>query len=710
MTSLSFRHVLASFLLAAVFYIGPVFLSDGWPTIAQDATGSKNSEMYADTSERLIITAGVPRNWPPHYMTDNLGNPDGFAIESMDEIARIANVDVRYVVYNSFTKTMTALENGKVDLVPNVGIADFRKKYALFTAPVETFLVSAFVRSGTLTDEQLRVDWIDILKGRTTAVVTKNVGLRILAKTPAVPTVTYENIHEAIIDLIAGRVDALVYPEAVVHRIIGSIGLSDKIRIAGTPLIEIKRGVSVRADYPELHQRLSSAVDSYVKSSKYEEIYSHWFGVQKAFWTTRRLILFIGVPVSALLVLLIVWRYFSVMRLNQRLMESRESLARLNIELENRVLERTQEIAREKLHAENYLNIAGTMIVALDVTGHISLANQKACDILGRTAEELIGKNWFDTAIPESQRSEAHRTFERTQAGTMAPIKHIENNVVAGNGEQRLIAWNHSYVTDKDGNIRGCLSAGEDITDRRQMQDQLVQSSKMATLGEMATGVAHELNQPLNVMRMAVSNIQRKLKNNTAEPQYLISKLDKVEKQIERATAIIDHMRIFGRKPGSEPQVLDPAKMIQGTLGLIGEQLRLSSIDVTVDAAAACRPFMGHQVQIEQVLLNLLANARDVLQDKTNGNKRIGISLADGKDGIRIDVEDTGGGIASDELPRIFEPFYTTKEVGMGTGLGLSISYGIITDMGGTIKAKNTADGARFTIILPAVSGQLAAD
>jgi len=704
-----YRQVQVRLAFTAIFFVFPLCPTASSLARAQEATGQENVGVYAPPSKRLVVTAGVPRNWPPHYMTDDSGNPEGFAIEAMNEIARIANVDIRYRAYDSFSKVTAALREKKVDLIPNMGIADFRKEFALYTGPVETFLVSVFVRSGTLTEAQLGANWLDIVKGRTTAVVASNVGQRVLRKHPEVPIIVYQNIHEAIIDLIAGRVDALAYPEAVVRRITASIGIADEIQVAGAPIREIKRGVAVRNNFPELHERLSVAADRFVKSSKYEEIYSRWFGSKKAFWTTRRLILFIGIPVAALLALLTAWRYFSVMRLNQRLVESRESLARLNTDLENRVLERTREIAREKQRAENYLNIAGTMIVAVDETGHISLANQKACDTLGRKAGEMIGRNWFDIAIPESQRSEAHRTFKQIQIGNLAPVEHIESNVLTRAGKQRLIAWHHTFVTDEDGCVRGCLSAGEDITDNRQMQEQLVQSSKMATLGEMATGVAHELNQPLNVIRMAVNNIQRKSRDNKADPQYLIDKLGKVERQIERATAIIDHMRIFGRKPGAEPQSLDPVKMVEGSLSLIGEQLRLSDISVGVDSPETSHLVKGHQVQIEQVLLNLLSNARDALRDKPAGDKRIHVSVRDDGADIRISVADSGGGIAPDVLPRIFEPFYTTKDVGMGTGLGLSISYGIINDMGGTIKAENTADGARFTITLPTASEESSA-
>jgi len=794
------------------------------PSFAEDTAAPTSADVYSRPSETLKITAAIPRNWPPHFTTDSSGNPDGFAIESMKEIARLANVDVRYISYNLFIKAVDALREKKVDIIPNVGIVDFRKKYALFSPPLETFLVSAFVRSGRLTTQQLGENWLDLLKNHTTGVVINNVGQRVLAKNPEVPTVIYKNVHEAIIDLIAGRLDALVYPQAVVNRIIRSIGLSEKIQVAGTPIREIKRGIATRNDKPELHKRLSLAVDQFVKSPKYEEIYIRWFGTKKAFWTTRHLIIYIGIPVVIIFVLLVIWRYYSVTKLNKRLFESRESLSRLNVELENRVVERTHDIAREKLRAENFLNIAGTMIVALDSDGKVSLVNRKGCEVLGYEVDEIIGKNWIETFIPQCDRASTRKVFLSFKDGEHEPEDYYQNHILIKEGGERLISWNSTCVLDEDGNFAGYLSAGEDITDRQAaeqslieahqinetifsgspvgiamyddtgqcvssndavgniigatheqvlaqnyhkveswkecglldkarkclstgervrheilvkssfgkkisldchlvpiktngeqhlllmlnditehklMQAQLIQSSKMATLGEMATGVAHELNQPLNVIRMAVSNIQRKSKNNKAEPKYLSGKLEKIDSQIERASAIIDHMRIFGRKSDATPEQLDPKKVVQSTLGLIGEQLRLANINVISEGPVDCHCILGHQVQIEQVLLNLIGNARDSLQSKEDGDKRISITVGENDASVFIAVEDTGGGIAKDDLSRVFEPFFTSKEVGKGTGLGLSISYGIINDMGGTITAANTDDGARFVVTLP---------
>jgi len=240
----------------------------------------------------------------------------------------------------------------------------------------------------------------------------------------------------------------------------------------------------------------------------------------------------------------------------------------------------------------------------------------------------------------------------------------------------------------------------DEIAERKRAQAQVIQASKLATLGEMATSVAHELNQPLNIIRLAAGNSRRKLVKGEVNLEYLDQKLERIQNQAVRAATIIDHMQMFGRKAEGKDIQIDPRTVIRNALGLVGEQLRLSQIEVATELPDACPYINGNMIRMEQVILNLLTNARDAIEYH-GGKKKITLRVVEKNDGIQIISEDTGGGISPEALSRIFEPFYTTKDIGKGTGLGLSVSYGIIRDMGGTIEAENTDAGARFTITLP---------
>jgi C4-dicarboxylate-specific signal transduction histidine kinase len=159
---------------------------------------------------------------------------------------------------------------------------------------------------------------------------------------------------------------------------------------------------------------------------------------------------------------------------------------------------------------------------------------------------------------------------------------------------------------------------------------------------------------------------------------------------------------MFGREVKEHPKPIDPRNVVSNALDLMGEQLRLAGIEIVTELAEDCPSILGHTIELEQVILNLLTNASDAMAE-SDGEMRVILRVFKDDKGVHITSEDSGGGIPEDVLPRIFEPFYTTKEIGKGTGLGLSVSYGIIREMNGTIVAENTGDGARFTITLPAV-------
>jgi C4-dicarboxylate-specific signal transduction histidine kinase len=220
----------------------------------------------------------------------------------------------------------------------------------------------------------------------------------------------------------------------------------------------------------------------------------------------------------------------------------------------------------------------------------------------------------------------------------------------------------------------------------------------------------------LNVIRMAAENILRKAARGGATPEYLADKLGRVTQNVERAAQIIDHMRIFGRKETAPVDDVDPVRIIDNVVGMIGQQMRLSGIELDVRMPDACPKLRVNPVQLEQVLLNLVGNARDALLDGAGGERRIVLEIeadaqtAAGDDAVAFRVRDTGGGVPAHVVARMFDPFFTTKDVGKGTGLGLSISYGIVNDWGGTLSARNVDDGAEFTVLVPVKGKRALAD
>lgn len=249
-----------------------------------------------------------------------------------------------------------------------------------------------------------------------------------------------------------------------------------------------------------------------------------------------------------------------------------------------------------------------------------------------------------------------------------------------------------------------------DITERKQVHAQLVQTAKLATLGEMAASMAHELSQPLNIMRMAAEGALMLIGREKASQDYQVKQFAMIAAQAGRMAEIIDHIRIFSRKDSGAVELFDARATLQLAIELMTPQL--SSDDIRIETmlpVGAVYPVMGRPVQLEQVVVNLLSNAADAIKEvrARTGETRPGLvtltATVEHHSKLKLTITDNGSGIAEEDLDRIFDPFFTTKEVGRGTGLGLSVSFGIIASMGGRLSADPTplGAGASFSIILP---------
>ena len=331
--------------------------------------------------------------------------------------------------------------------------------------------------------------------------------------------------------------------------------------------------------------------------------------------------------------------------------------------------------------------------------------NQPLADYLECPPAQLAGVN-LGQWLSETQR----QAFVERLAGLTPeqPVCSAEICLQLPGREHAWWLWSDRGLFDEHGQLQEIQAVGRDNTQVRRTQQQLLQSAKMATLGEMATGLAHEINQPLNVMRMAVVNALKRLENGNAEVDYLQDKLKRIDAQVLRASKVVDHMRVFGRRSELEQQPFAPWQAVEGALSLLADGLRGKGVELRVQAPGQQLQVSGHQDQLEQVLINLLVNARDALLARREQHRELQpwISVGLEREGqhVRLLVEDNGGGIEPRLLERIFEPFFTTKPVGVGTGLGLSVSYGIIDTMGGCLSVENAEQGARFCIELPVYS------
>ncbi len=234
---------------------------------------------------------------------------------------------------------------------------------------------------------------------------------------------------------------------------------------------------------------------------------------------------------------------------------------------------------------------------------------------------------------------------------------------------------------------------------------QLIQSAKLAAVGELAAGVAHELNQPLMVIR---GNAQEILEDQRQDLSETLRKdLKQIENQTTRMMRIIDHLRAFARQSSGTFEPLDINALVQSSFTLVTQQLKNHNISIMMNLAEKLPRIWGDATRVEQVLLNLITNARDAMEDRGGGTLTVGTRVLYKEQGenrpvspeVEVTFTDTGSGIPQKYLDKIFDPFFTTKEVGKGTGLGLSIGYSIIKDHGGSIRAESRI-GAGTTFII----------
>jgi two-component system NtrC family sensor kinase len=233
-------------------------------------------------------------------------------------------------------------------------------------------------------------------------------------------------------------------------------------------------------------------------------------------------------------------------------------------------------------------------------------------------------------------------------------------------------------------------------------QAELVRAGKLASLGTLTSGVAHELNNPLNNISMIAQTFVEHYHTLTEDER--LEYMNEVDRQCERSRQIVGNLLDFSRVRGSERSPGDVNRLLGRSLKLVRNQLDLGNITAVLEAADDLPPVRMSQHQIEQVLVNIFTNAVKAMP--RGGTLRVGSGLSDDGTQVTITVTDTGVGIPPEILPRIFDPFFTTSEVGGGTGLGLSVSYGIIKDHGGSIDVTSQpGEGSSFVISLPVDQG-----
>lgn len=356
--------------------------------------------------------------------------------------------------------------------------------------------------------------------------------------------------------------------------------------------------------------------------------------------------------------------------------------------------------------AQSYLDRAGVILLALDEHGRITMINRKGCEVLGRTEAELLGQDWVATLVQEAEQASVRDAHADLGRGVQEA--YHETWLMAGDGRPRRIAWRSSSLLDGERRVVGTLSSGEDVTERdraqdelRRARDRLMHVSRLSTMGEMASGLAHEINQPLTAISVYAQACGRLIDRSPQAMEEVRSALEQISAQAIRAGDVIRRLRAMVRQRATQRAVTDCNQLVRDLISLAQPDARASDIALDVNLSSQDLPVRVDVVQIQQVLLNLIRNAIDATLEAANSSRRIEIRTAVlAEDTVEVTVIDSGCGLPAQVDEQIFEPFFTTKAT--GTGLGLSISRGIVRDHGGRLRcAPNPSGGAVFAFTLP---------
>ena len=354
----------------------------------------------------------------------------------------------------------------------------------------------------------------------------------------------------------------------------------------------------------------------------------------------------------------------------------------------------SEDLRRLERHLASVVECASDIIISTDTDGRILTWNRAAEIISGYAFDEIKGEPFIKYCSEEFHEDVARVFAEmQTQQNTIM----VEWDLLTKQENLIPVYWVFSPLKEGLSNSVGTVAVGRDLTERRKLETQLLQTQKLAALGVMAGGIAHEIRNPLAIC----SSSAQFLMEGTVSKDFRKECAQKIHTGIQRASVIIENLLRFARPSAkAELTFLDLRSLIKETLALVANQAKIQKIEVASEFPQDPVTVPGIESLLQQVFMNLFLNAMDAMYN--GGCLRISVALAENE--ARVIIIDTGRGISKADIDKIFDPFYTTSPVGKGSGLGLSLCYSIVKHHFGTIEVQSSeGEGTSFTVKLPAV-------
>jgi len=359
-----------------------------------------------------------------------------------------------------------------------------------------------------------------------------------------------------------------------------------------------------------------------------------------------------------------------------------------NSQLYSSLEQKAAQVERLKDFSENIVESLNVGVLAVDLEGRVESWNTQLEQLIGVPRSDAVGRR-LDEVLAADLVAEiaAHESDERVSSLYKF---HLRNRT----GRQLVVNVSIAPLVGKSGERIGRLILVDDITQRIRLEEQLLQSEKLTSLGLLAAGVAHEVNTPLAVISNYIQMLAKQLPDD--DPRHALT--DKIVKQTFRASEIVNNLLNFSRTGAAEFAEVNLNRVLEETLSLVVHPFRTARVQVIQNLQGDLPPVLGSNNRLQQVFLNLFMNARDAMPS----GGMLEVRTAGQNGSVEVEVTDTGMGISREHLNRIFDPFFTTKSSGRGTGLGLSVSYGIIKEHAGKIEVRSTpGKGTSFRLEFP---------
>ncbi len=365
--------------------------------------------------------------------------------------------------------------------------------------------------------------------------------------------------------------------------------------------------------------------------------------------------------------------------------------ARESVRLRREKDELSRALARSEENLRTLVDTVGALLLVLDDRGRVILANPAVANASGQSQEELVGVDWFEVHVPRSQRVDARARFSSLLASGRPASFEGRVTRADGRGDRRVL-WQWSRLQVPSGSYH-VYASGQDVSSLRELERRTKLAEKLAAVGTLAAGLAHEIRNPLNAATLQLQLLERRMVKHGV-PDRLKDPVGVVQSEIKRLSSLVEDFLRFARPTDIHPQKVDLRQIAEHVLKLETPAAEQRGAKLRVDIPAEPVEIKVDLDKIQQVIINLVNNA---LEAVGQGGEVELVVRQDG-DGARIEVNDDGPGIPAEHLARIFEPFFSTKTT--GTGLGMAICHSLVQVHGGDIKIR-VKDGTKITVELP---------